>query len=129
MISQELIDDLKEFKERGINFEIIEEGPKVYIFFKDFRIPSKNYNMETTDLLIFTTEQYPKAGFDMFWTDEKLTLKNGSAPASAEKIEPHLGKPRRRFSIHPYNTKPWDPAVDNVVTYMEYVMQRLRNGD
>ena len=65
----------------------------------------------------------------MFWTEESLTLKNGQTPQSAEVIENHLGKRWRRFSYHPYNNRPWNPAQDNIATYLEYVKQRLRKGD
>lgn len=129
MIPEELIQDLEVLKERGFNYELAEDGPKVYIVFKDFPLPSGLYNMEKTDLLIFTTPHYPNAGFDMFWTDQALTLKNGGIPKQAESIESHLGKSWRRFSYHPYNPKPWNPSEDNVINFIEYVQQRLRNGD
>ena len=129
MIPEELTRDLESLASRGFVYTIIEDGPKIYILFKDFPLPTEVYNMEKTDLLIFTTPHYPNAGFDMFWTDETLTLKNGGIPKQAETIEIHLGKRWRRFSYHPYNIKPWNPSEDNVVRFVEYVQQRLRNGD
>ena len=104
MIPQDLTNDLKELTELGYVFEVKEAAPKIYIEFDAFSIPSDKYNLITTPLLIFTSPQYPKANFDMFWTDEKLVLKNGSSPRSAEAIEIHLGKRWRRFSYHTNNS-------------------------
>ena len=129
MIPEELKQDLEILQERGFSYDIVEEGPQVYVVFKGFPLPPGLYNMEKTDLLIFTTPHYPNAGFDRFWVDENLKLKNGNIPKQAEAIELHYGMKRRRFSYHPYNAKPWNPSDDNVVTHVEYVNQRLRNAD
>lgn len=110
-------------------YDVVEDGAKVYLVFKKFPLPEGVYNQNYTDLLIFTTQQYPNANFDMFWTEESLTLNDGRVPRNAEVIETHLGKRWRRFSYHPYNTRPWNPAQDNVSSYIEYVKQRLRKGD
>jgi hypothetical protein len=128
MIPEELSRDLEILKDRESVFEVIEADGKIYIFFKNFPLPSGIYNLETTDLIIFTVPSYPSAGFDMFWTSEELKLKNGNTPQQAEAIEPHLGKMWRRFSYHPYSSKPWNPSMDDVNSFMEYVMKRLRMG-
>lgn len=129
MIPDELVKDLQVLKDSGFIYDIVEDGLKIYIIFKNYPLPPLIYNMGSTDLLIFTTAQYPNAGFDMFWTDEKLTLKNGGIPKNAESIEPPLGKRWRRFSYHPFNNKPWNPAKDSVISYISYIDQRLNKGD
>ncbi len=129
MISDELLKDLQALKERGFIFSISEESNKIYIIFKDYPLPIGIYNMEKTDLLISTTPFYPNSGFDMFWVDEKLLLKNNTVPKSADQIESILGVKWRRFSYHPYNVKHWNPSEDSVITFMEYVSQRLNRGD
>lgn len=129
MIPEELQRDAQMLKETGFCFSIIPDGQKIYIKIKNFPLPVKLYNMDTTDLLIFTTPHYPRAGFDMFWTDPELTLKNGRPPKRAETIQMHLGQKWRRFSYHPHNDSPWNPAEDNIARFIEYVRQRLRNGD
>ncbi|NDB33311.1 MAG: hypothetical protein EB150_08795 [Nitrososphaeria archaeon] len=128
MIPQELTDDMADLKE-SYTFEIVEQDNKAYIVFRNFPLPAGVYNKDCTDLLIFTTKQYPNSNFDMFWVDQDLVLQNGQVPKSAEVIESHLGKNWRRFSYHPYNVKPWNPAQDNAASYLEYVKQRLRKGD
>lgn len=129
MIPDELLADLKVLGERGFAYELAEDGGRIFITFKDYPLPSKLYNVEKTDVLIFTTPHYPNAGFDMFWVDEKLRLSNGSLPKSGESVENYLGRNWRRFSYHPYSVKPWNPSDDNVLTFMGYVDQRLKKGD
>ena len=91
MIPETLLKDTDALKERGFVFQIIEDGPKIYLRFNDFPLPSGCYNLAKTDLLIFTSVHYPHAGFDMFWTDQGLTLSDGSIPKQADSIETHLG--------------------------------------
>lgn len=129
MIPEELVADLKVLGDRGFVYELVENGGRIFILFKDYLLPPKLYNLEKTDLLIFTTPHYPNAGFDMFWVDENLRLNNGGLPKSGESVENYLGRNWRRFSYHPYTAKPWNPSDDNVVTFMGYVDQRLKKGD
>ena len=129
MIPEQLRMDTSVLSERGFDFEMISSGSKIYIRFKNFPLPTGLYNVDKTDLLIFTTSPYPNAGFDMFWTEPGLALQNGNTPKAAEAIEPHLGQDWRRFSYHPYDRTHWDPAEDNIGMFVEYVQQRLRRGD
>ena len=129
MIPEALLKDTDALKERGFAFQIIEDGPKIYLRFSDFPLPPGCYNLEKTDLLIFTSVHYPHAGFDMFWTDQGLTLSDGSVPKQADSIETHLGGNWRRFSYHPYQNSSWNPGEDDVARYLGYVQQRLQNGN
>ncbi len=129
MIPQELTEEINSLHERGFSCDIIEEGQKIFLFFKDFQLPENIYNIEKTDLLIFTTTLYPNCGFDMFWVDEKLTLKNGAIPKNGDSLETYMKRRWRRFSYHPYNAKPWNPSQDNLSSYVSYIQQRLRRGD
>lgn len=130
MIPEKLVQDLQVLQTRGFNCDPpVEKDCRIYVVFKDFPLPSGLYNMETTDLLIFTTVHYPGAGFDMFWTDPSLTLSNGEVPKSADAEEQHLNKNWRRFSYHPYNGKSWNPSEDDVIRFVGYVQQRLCKGD
>jgi hypothetical protein len=129
MIPQELAEEITALLERGFGCEAIEEDQRIFIFFKDFPLPNGLYNIEKTDLLIFTANLYPNCGFDMFWVDDKLTLKNGTIPKNGEQLQTFLGRRWRRFSYHPYSVKPWNPSQDNLSSFVEYVQQRLRRGD
>ena len=128
MIPDELTKDLATMAEMG-HINVVEEGPRVFILFKNYALPDGLYNMEKTDLMIFTTQFYPNAGFDMFWVDEALHLKRGGIPKNADQVESYLGRRWRRFSYHPYNIKPWNPSEDSVIRFLAYVEQRLRRGD
>lgn len=129
MIPEELLNDADALKKRGFDFRIIDADSRIYIQFDKFPVPSKAYTQETTDLLIFTSPSYPYAGFDMFWTDPNLFLKDGATPRRAQVMKTYLNKLWRRFSYHPYQDHPWNPAVDDVGRFVAYVEQRLRQGD
>ncbi|HEV2119295.1 MAG TPA: E2/UBC family protein [Candidatus Bathyarchaeia archaeon] len=134
LIPDELNRDLSTLAERGFEYQVREEGPRVYVLFANYPLPSDVYylggmSVDTTRLLIFTTQFYPNAGFDMFWVEEGLTLKGGGIPKNADVIETYLGQQWRRFSYHPYNNRPWNPSEDNVVSFMANVDHRLGRGD
>jgi hypothetical protein len=130
MIPEELVKDLQVLKDNGLQFDMVEEGLRIYIVFKNYPLPPGIYNIESADLMIFTTSQYPNAGFDMFWIDENLLLRStNGAPRAAEQFENYMGRRWRRFSIHPYSKKAWNPASDSVISFMSYIEQRLRKGD
>lgn len=129
MIPEQLKQEVAELIALGYKIELVEEGSRVYIIFRDYKLKDGLYNMSTTDLLVFNTTSYPSSHFDMFWVDQSLTLKNGGIPQSAGHIEGYLNRNWRRFSIHPYNAKPWNPNEDSLTGYLSYVHQRLINGN
>ena len=129
MIPEQLKQEVAELMASGYNIELVEEGNRVYIIFRDYKLKEGLYNIGTTDLLVFTTTSYPSSHFDMFWVNQGLTLKNGGIPQSADHIEGYLNRNWRRFSIHPYNAKPWNPNEDSLTGYLSYVHQRLINGN
>jgi len=129
MIPDELLSDLKVLGDNGFVYQVVEDGGRIFIVFAGYQLPTGTYNVEKTDLLIFTTPLYPNAGFDMFWVEPNLKLSSGAVPKSADSIESYLGRSWRRFSYHPYNQRPWNPSEDNVVAFMAYVAQRLKRGD
>lgn len=129
MIPDELSSELKSLRERGFQVDVTEQDTRVFLIFQKYALPSGVYSITESDLMVFTTTQYPNAGFDMFWVDENLKLKDGRLPRGAEAVESYLGKRWRRFSYHPYNGRQWNPAEDNLERHMEYVRQRLFRGD
>ena len=129
MVPEELLEEITTLEQGGCRVEIVEQDKKIYIIFKDYCLPKNLYNISSTDLLIFTTPNYPDAGFDMFWVDETLLLKNDSIPKAGDEMESHLGKTWRRFSYHPYDKKHWNPSEDDVISFFGYVEQRLNRGD
>jgi hypothetical protein len=126
MIPDQLMEEVADLIKVGYQIQLIEAGTKVYVQFKYFALP-KGYNISQTELLVFTSTAYPSAAFDMFWVDENLLLHNNVIPKAANTIETHLGKPWRRFSIHPYQHKPWSPSEDSLEGYLAYVTKRLNH--
>ena len=129
MIPDELRRDLEKVRPTCLRADIVEENTRVYVLLNEHKLPPSIYNKPSTDLLVFTTNLYPRAGFDMFWTDRDLVLADGRVPNGAETIEVHLGSQWRRFSYHPYQYKPWSPSRDSLVSFVSYIDQRLARGD
>ena len=108
-------------RREGFSIELIEADGWANIIVHKHFVPA-GYSKSLTDLLLKFPISYPNGRPDMFWTDEDLTLAGGQIPQSADSIESLLGKPWRRFSWHPQN---WNPGVDNLMTYLEFVNNRL----
>jgi hypothetical protein len=126
MLPGELLEAVAALASKGYQVELKEETPHIFVLFHNFQLPKGIYNKSHTELFVFTTPEYPNAGFDMFWTDPDLTLANGTAPRGAEAMEPHLGKTWRRFSWH--LNRAWNPAVDDLLSYLSCVEERLMRG-
>jgi len=129
MISEILQKEIAHLIEVGFLIEAVEEGNKILIIFKDFKLPKGVFNVVKTDLLVWTTSSYPSSNFDMFWVDKDLLLVNNQTPKNAQHIELFCGKSWRRFSIHPYNAKPWNPLEDSLESYLVYIQQRLNTKE
>lgn len=128
MIPVELQEEVTDLQEVGYQIVTKVENNKVYLIFKNYHLPQGIYTVDTTDLLVWTGVNYPSCAFDMFWVDNHLLLKGGSIPRGAGHIEPHLGVQWRRFSIHPYNHKPWNPGEDSLLGFLSYINKRLKEG-
>jgi hypothetical protein len=102
--------------------EIVEESDCISLIVRNFEL-GDGYSVPNSDLLVRMPRSYPDAGPDMFWTDPAVTLVNGQIPQSAESIEGYVGRQWRRFSWH---RQPWNPRVDNLSGYLEFVRKRLR---
>jgi hypothetical protein len=98
------------------------EGSRIYVLFNNYKLP-RGWNKATTKLLLITDISYPNSKVDMFWVDADLRLADGGKVAqSAGTIETYLDQPWQRFSWH---VQRWNPALDNVITYLATVDTRL----
>lgn len=115
--------------------DVVEEDSVINVVIRGFPT-SGLYNKPTTNLLLRVPRSYPDAGLDMFWTDPELTLRDGGTPANAQQLERYAaldsipdfaGKQWRRFSWHPQSNTPhrWNPNVDNLESYLEFVRKRF----
>lgn len=118
---QEHIDQLRN---DGHDIQVI-DGSEICMVFKNYPIPANIWDRDKVDLLVITHPTYPNAKMDMFWVDPAISLKSG-AQAKAVSPENKCGKTWQRFSWH-VNT--WNPAHDNVITYLNVVNDRLRRNE
>lgn len=119
-----LTEHIEYLRSLGCNIEVKEDS-EICIIFKDYQVPSNIWNCDKTDLLVVTHPTYPNAKMDMFWVDPPIALKSG-AQAQAVSPETKCGRNWLRFSWH---VQSWNPAHDNLITYLNVVDDRLkRNG-
>lgn len=120
-----LTQHVEELKSQDYDIEVSESSSEICIVFKNYPLPIGIWNRDKSDLLVITNAAYPNSKMDMFWVTPGLTLKDGRPPEAGNTQENHGGKDWQRFSWHP---GPWDPARDNLVTYLEVVNHRLHQS-
>lgn len=104
---------------------IVSEGQEICIEFKNYPIPKNIWNYDVISLLVITHPTYPNAKMDMFWVEPTLLLKNGAQP-KATSPEQKCTKNWQRFSWH---VNSWNPAHDNLITYLDVVKDRLSKAE
>ncbi len=102
--------------------DVIENGASINLVFPKFPL-GEGFNVASSDLLLLLQRTYPDAGPDMFWLEKEVTLANGQCPQNAECIELYIGRQWRRFSWH---RQSWNPSIDNLHSYLEFVRRRLK---
>ena len=73
--------------------------------------------------MLISDVSYPNSKLDMFWVDVDLKLDGGKVPQAGGTIENYNGQQWQRFSWH---VQKWNPARDNVITYLDTIDARLR---
>lgn len=122
MLPAQLIDEVKALCEGGLTSTLTESDGMANILITQYPVNSGHYSKLDTEMLLRIPLSYPHGKPDMFWTDEDLLLRNGNVPKNSEVVEVWMGRRRRRFSWH---LSQWNPGVDNLVTYLEFVNNRL----
>jgi ubiquitin-protein ligase len=116
--------ELEELVSGGHSADAVDAEGWAIVIFHEYPVPA-GYSKRKIELLLKIPLSYPNGRPDMFWTDKDFVLANGVVPKSTELIEVILGKEWRRFSWHPQN---WNPGVDDLRTYLEFVNNRLAKG-
>jgi hypothetical protein len=116
--------ELDELAVASYKIEVSEDQDFINLVFKEFPL-GNGYSAPESDLLLMVPRSYPDAGPDMFWLNPDITLASGQVPQSAESIENHLNKNWRRFSWHRQGS-PWNPTIENIASYLEFIHRRLR---
>lgn len=121
----QLEQDLGLLRDRDYKVEALRNPPTgniIYLVFTDYPLP-KGWNKPTTKLLLITDISYPNSKIDMFWVDQDLRLADGRIPQAGGTFETYINQTWHRFSWH---VQKWNPAVDNVISYLGTVDARLR---
>jgi hypothetical protein len=97
------------------------------IIVPDVPLPAPIWNKAQATVLFITPVGYPAAKPDCFWVDADLRLKSGGIPKNANiQVPPFGGEPRLWFSWH---TSSWNANRDNLTTYLQVVLDRLRRAE
>lgn len=120
--------DIDALKKEGYDIKAIRDPPenaRIYIVIENYPLPDGwvNGDKKVTRLLIISDTSYPNSKLDMFWTEAGVLLSSGKVPQSGDLIEPYMGTQWRRFSWH---CQKWNPAIDNLITYLDTINSRLR---
>lgn len=119
-----LQEHINTLRTQGYNIDII-EGQEIGIVFRDYPVPNSIWNAKMVDLLIVAHPSYPNSKMDMFWVDPTITLKNGNQPKATSSVS-KCGRSWQQFSWH---VNSWNPAHDNLMTYLDVVNDRLQRNE
>lgn len=88
-------------------------------------LPS-GWSAATTSVRFLVPASYPFAALDCFWADDGLRLASGAVPqnAAAANVIPETDEAGLWFSWH--LTSPWDANRDTVSSWMNTILDRLR---
>ena len=119
-----LVEEVAALAAEGQQVELVDSDGMACVLFHGYPLP-RGYNKTSTELLLRLPPSYPNGKPDMFWVEPDVLLANGSAPLSGDSMETYMGRQWRRFSWH---LASWNPARDDLRTYVEFVNRRLAKG-
>jgi len=126
LLPPQLEEDLNALKQDGFSVEasrVPPTGNQIFIIIQKYPLP-QGWNKRETRLLLITDIGYPNSKIDMFWVEPDVLLQNNNkVPQAGDVIETYVGQQWRRFSWH---VKKWNPAVDNIKSYLHTVNNRLK---
>jgi hypothetical protein len=121
----QLESDLAVLREQGYNVSAQREPPagsQIFVVFEKYPLPT-GWNKSETRLLVIADISYPNSKLDMFWVDPDVRLADGRIPQAGGSFETYLNQQWHRLSWH---VQKWNPAADNLITYLGTVDARLR---
>jgi Prokaryotic E2 family E len=116
------IDDLRKQGYRIASYREPPDANQIRVVIDGYPLP-KGWSKNETRLLLLTDVSYPNSRLDMFWVDADLRLKDGRIPEASNAVDSHLGTEWRRVSWH---VKKWNPAVDDIISFLRTIDARLR---
>ena len=100
----------------GHHWETVIEGSVRWLLISNYPVPA-GYTSRSVVLALLVPPTYPTAQIDMFYTSPPLKLASGRAIDRANQSAVIRGAQFNGWSRH----RPWNPAVDNVVTQLAMV--------
>jgi hypothetical protein len=110
-------------KVAGFKVTVVEEGQRLYVLIEKVPLPCGGFQVDLTDVLVMTDNQYPYSAMDMFWTELGVLLKDGRVPKNAESVENYISRSWRRFSWH--RNQIWNPGGNPLMDHFAFVESRL----
>ena len=129
-IPPQLESDIQELKTEGWVITV-EPNPvnlnQLFVIFQDYPLPI-GWNSKTTQLLIITDISYPNSKLDMFWVEPDIRLipENKMPTAGCIETYPVLNKKGQQWLRFSWHIQRWNPAKDNLLTYLSTINDRLR---
>ncbi len=100
----------------GYHWETVIEGNVRWLLINNYPVPA-GYTSRSVVLALLVPPTYPTAAIDMFYTNPPLKLVSGRAIDRTNQAATIRGAAFNGWSRH----RPWNPAVDNVVTQLAMV--------
>jgi len=125
LLPPQLEEDLNALKQDGLVVDahrVPTTGNQILVIIQKYPLPP-GWSKSETRLLLITDVGYPNSKIDMFWVEPDVTLPNNKVPQAGDSIETYMGQQWRRFSWH---VQKWNPAVDNIKSYLHTVNNRLK---
>jgi hypothetical protein len=101
---------------QGYHWETMIDGTARWLLIHNYPVPA-GYTVRSVVLALLIPDTYPGAQIDMFYTNPPLKLVSGRAIDRANQNVIIRGAGFNGWSRH----RPWNPAVDNVVTQLAMV--------
>ncbi len=100
----------------GYHWETVIDGKARWLLIHNYPVPA-GYTVRSVVLALLIPDTYPGAQIDMFYTNPPLKLVSGRAIDRTQPKATIRGAEFNGWSRH----RPWNPAVDNVVTQLALV--------
>lgn len=102
--------------------------PNGGVLIKVSGVKVEGWNRETADVLFVAPPGYPAARPDCFWVEPSgFRLANGGTPQNANDANPIPGDVGgRQTTWFSWHLQSWNPSRDELLTYFNVVLSRLR---
>ena len=120
------VEDTEYLAERGIVYEVREEGGMICLLFPGWPLPA-GLNASSVDVLIRLAPGYPDIPPDMWWVDPPLRDAAGSEIPATQSMESHLGRTWQRWSRH-FSAGQWQAGIDRLSGFLALMVSEFRKA-